>query len=87
MTQTEFSALGSVGEALHGLHLQPSLYGETTDIATAKTEGVNIMIGPDWSPSGSKSSMHELKTADWWDRNVLGDIFTDFELVQTITTT
>lgn len=44
------------------------------------------MIGPDWAPSGSKSSMHELKTADWWDENVLGDIFTDYELVQTITT-
>ncbi len=87
LTQTEFSALGSVGGSLAWSPTSNLLlYGETTDIATAKTEGVNIMIGPDWSPSGSKSSMHELKTADWWDRNVLGDIFTDFELVQTITT-
>jgi hypothetical protein len=30
--------------------------------------------------------MHELKTADWWDDNVLGDVFTDYELVQAITT-
>ena len=62
------------------------LYGQTTDIASAKEEGVNIMIGPDWGPSGSKSSMHELKTADWWNRNVLGNTFTDFELVQAIST-
>ena len=87
LTQPEFSALGSVGGSLAWSPTSNLLlYGETTDIATAKAEGVNIMIGPDWSPSGSKSSMHELKTADWWDRNVLGDIFTDFELVQTITT-
>ena len=87
LTQTEFDALGNVGGSLAWSPTSNLiLYGETTDVATAKAEGVNIMIGPDWAPSGSKSSMHELKTADWWDENVLGDIFTDYELVQTITT-
>ena len=87
LTQAEFDALGNVGGSLAWSPTSNLiLYGETTDIATAKAEGVNIMIGPDWAPSGSKSSMHELKTADWWDENVLGDIFTDYELVQTITT-
>ena len=87
LTQPEFSALGDIGGSLAWSPTSNLLlYGETTDIYTAKSEGVNIMIGPDWSPSGSKSSMHELKIADWWDRNVLGDIFSDYELVQTITT-
>ena len=87
LTQAEFDALGNVGGSLAWSPTSNLiLYGETTDIATAKAEGVNIMIGPDWAPSGSKSSMHELKTADWWDEWVLGDIFTDYELVQTITT-
>ena len=87
LTQPEFEALGDVGGSLAWSPTSNLiLYGETTDIATAKSEGVNIMIGPDWAPSGSKSSMHELKTADWLDENVLGDIFTDYELVQTITT-
>ena len=87
LTEAEFDALGNVGGSLAWSPTSNLiLYGETTDIATAKAEGVNIMIGPDWSPSGSKSSMHELKTADWWDENILGDIFTDYELVQTITT-
>ena len=87
LTQPELSALGDVGGSLAWSPTSNLiLYGETTDIATAKAEGVNIMIGPDWAPSGSKSSMHELKTADWWDENVLGDIFSDFELVQTIST-
>ena len=87
LTQNELSALGDVGGSLAWSPTSNLLlYGETTDIATAKAEGVNIMIGPDWAPSGSKSSMHELKIVDWWDENVLGDIFTDYELVQTITT-
>jgi len=87
LTQPEFSALGDVGGSLAWSPTSNLLlYGDTTDIATAKAEGVNIMIGPDWAPSGSKSSMHELKTADWWDENILGNIFTDFELVQTIST-
>ena len=87
LTQAEFDALGNVGGSLAWSPTSNLiLYGDTTDVATAKAEGVNIMIGPDWAPSGSKSSMHELKTADWWDENVLGDIFTDYELVQTITT-
>ncbi len=87
LTQPELSALGDIGGSLAWSPTSNLLlYGETTDVYTAKSEGVNIMIGPDWSPSGSKSSMHELKIADWWDRNVLGDIFSDYELVQTITT-
>jgi len=87
LTQTEFNALGNVGGSIAWSPTSNLLlYGETTDIKTAKEEGVNIMIGPDWGPSGSKSSMHELKTADWWDQNVLGNIFSDFELVQTIST-
>ncbi|MEE3200883.1 MAG: amidohydrolase family protein [Candidatus Thermoplasmatota archaeon] len=87
LTQNELSALGDVGGSLAWSPTSNLLlYGDTTDIATAKAEGVNIMIGPDWAPSGSKSSMHELKIVDWWDENVLGDIFTDYELVQTITT-
>ena len=87
LTQPEFSALGDVGGSLAWSPTSNLLlYGETTDIATAKAEGVNIMIGPDWSPSGSKSSLHELKTADWWDEKVLGNIFSDFELLQTIST-
>ena len=87
LTQAEFSALGDVGGSLAWSPTSNLLlYGDTTDVATAKAEGVNIMIGPDWGPSGSKSSMHELKTADWWDENVMGDVFSDYELVQAITT-
>jgi len=39
------------------------LYGGTSDIARARNEGVLIALGPDWSPSGSKNLLGELKVA------------------------
>jgi hypothetical protein len=39
------------------------LYGETTDVAAAKTAGINISLGSDWSPSGSKTLLDEVKIA------------------------
>lgn len=39
------------------------LYGRTTDVARAKREGVLIALGSDWSPTGSKNLLAELKVA------------------------
>ena len=39
------------------------LYGKTADMAAARAEGVTIGLGSDWSPSGSKSLLGELKAA------------------------
>ena len=50
LTKPEFSALGDIGGSLAWSPTSNLLlYGETTDIYTAKSEGVNIMIGPDWA--------------------------------------
>ena len=84
--QPEFSAMGDVGA---DLVWSPTsnllLYGDTTDVVTAKQEGVTISLAPDWSPSGTKNPLHELKMADWLDSNRFGDVFTDYELVQMVT--
>ena len=61
------------------------LYGDTTDVVAADNAGVTISLAPDWGPSGSKSNLHELKTADLWNRNVLGGHFSDYELAQMVT--
>ena len=61
------------------------LYGQTADVAAAKAAGVHITLAPDWAPSGSKSPLHELKVADLWDDEMLGDIFTDYEMVEMVT--
>jgi hypothetical protein len=39
------------------------LYGCTADIAAARRHGVPIALGSDWSPSGSKNLLGELKVA------------------------
>ena len=39
------------------------LYGETADLGAARESGVHIALGSDWSPSGSKSLLGELKVA------------------------
>ncbi|MEK6704241.1 MAG: amidohydrolase family protein [Bdellovibrionota bacterium] len=39
------------------------LYGETLDVEAARSAGVNLAIGADWSPTGSKTLLDELKIA------------------------
>lgn len=61
------------------------LYGQTADMAAAKASGITIGIGSDWSPSGSKNLLGELKVAKLFsDHN--GNIFSGFELVSMATT-
>lgn len=62
------------------------LYGETADVAAAKQNGVRIALGSDWSPSGSKNLLGELKIARIVS-NHLGDLFTAEELVRMVTST
>ena len=84
--QQEFTQMANVGATLVWSPLSNLLlYGQTADIAAAKAAGVHIALAPDWAPSGSKSPLHELKVADLWDDEMLGDIFTDYELVEMVT--
>jgi imidazolonepropionase-like amidohydrolase len=61
------------------------LYGKTADVVAAKAEGVRIGIGSDWSPSGSKNLLGELKVARLVSAN-LGNVFSDREIVAMATT-
>ena len=56
------------------------LYGKTADIAAAKAAGVRLGIGSDWSPSGSKNLLGELKVARLASEMV-GGVVSDRELV------
>jgi cytosine/adenosine deaminase-related metal-dependent hydrolase len=40
------------------------LYGETTNVYEAIAEGVLVSLSTDWTPSGSRTLLHELKVAD-----------------------
>jgi hypothetical protein len=59
------------------------LYGGTADIAAARAAGVRIALGADWSPSGSKNLLGELKAA----RAAAPADVTDAELVAMATRT
>lgn len=60
------------------------LYGDTARIKAAKEKGILIALGSDWSPSGSKNLLGELKVAKVYsDKHK--KIFSDFELVQLVT--
>ncbi|HEC1605868.1 amidohydrolase family protein [Pseudomonas aeruginosa] len=62
------------------------LYGETANVAAAKEAGVAIALGSDWSPSGSKNLLGELKIAKLVSKQH-GDLFNAEELVRMVTST
>jgi hypothetical protein len=87
LTASEYSLMGAVGASLVWSPTSNLLlYGQTADVAAAHEAGVNIALAPDWSPSGSKSPLHEMKIADWLDTHRMGNVFTDYEQVQMVTT-
>jgi cytosine/adenosine deaminase-related metal-dependent hydrolase len=56
------------------------LYGGTADIAAAKRAGLTLGLGSDWSVSGSKGLLGELKAAQLANA-AAGGVFTDADLV------
>src|SRR6266568_7125399 len=56
------------------------LYGGTADVAAAKNSKVRMGLGSDWSPSGSKNLLGELKAAHLVSQQK-GGLFSDEELV------
>lgn len=56
------------------------LYGQTADVRAARDGGVRIGLGADWSPSGSKNLLGELKVAKAANE-LSGEPFNDRQLV------
>ena len=61
------------------------LYAQTTDVVAADSAGIRLCLGADWSPSGSKNLLGELKVADMWNRDQLGGHFSDEQLCRMAT--
>jgi hypothetical protein len=57
------------------------LYGGTARVEAAKAAGVTIGLGSDWSPSGSKNLLGELKVAWLYNQHVLNGLFKARDLV------
>lgn len=64
LVQADFDVLAAHGASMIWSPLSNLLlYGRTADIAAARAAGVRVGIGSDWSPSGSKNLLAELKVA------------------------
>ena len=64
LVRADFDVLAANGASMVWLPLSNLLlYGQTADIGAARAAGVRIGIGSDWSPSGSKNLLAELKVA------------------------
>jgi 5-methylthioadenosine/S-adenosylhomocysteine deaminase len=61
------------------------LYGATTDVVTAHSAGLNVCLGADWGPSGSKSVLGELKVADLCNKTLFDGEFTARQLCEMVT--
>jgi hypothetical protein len=42
------------------------LYGETLDVGAVKRKGINMALGVDWTPTGSRNILDEIKIAKRW---------------------
>lgn len=87
LTAEDLERYGRLGGAMVWSPLSNLLlYGKTARVAHAKRYGVRIGLGSDWSPSGSKNLLGELKVAKLVSDS-FGGLFTDAELVGMVTRT
>src|SRR4029453_9408668 len=64
LTDADLDVMASHGAAIVWSPLSNLLlYGQTAQIKSAKERGIRIGLGSDWSPSGSKNLLGELKAA------------------------
>jgi cytosine/adenosine deaminase-related metal-dependent hydrolase len=86
LTEPQLVEMAGVGAKLVWSPLSNlMLYGKTANVEAAKRAGLSISLAPDWAPSGSKSSLGELKVADLVNQHALKGLFTDRDLVEMVT--
>jgi hypothetical protein len=61
------------------------LYGDTLDVETLVAQGINVAIGSDWSPSGSKHLWEEAKFVRFYFE-AIGSLVSDEQVFQMVTT-
>jgi 5-methylthioadenosine/S-adenosylhomocysteine deaminase len=60
------------------------LYGKTINLKDLKASKVKFSLGCDWSPSGSKNILQELKVAYHCNKEQ-GSVFSTYELIRSVT--
>ena len=78
----DFAVLASHGSSMVWSPLSNLLlYGGTARVDAAKQAGVAIALGSDWSPTGSKNLLGELKVAWLYSQQALNGLFSARDLV------
>ncbi len=86
LTEPQLKEMATVGAKLVWSPLSNlMLYGQTANVEAARKAGLSISLAPDWAPSGSKSSLGELKVADLVNKHALHGAFSDRDLVAMVT--
>ena len=81
LQKEDFEVLAEAGASMVWSPLSNMLlYGATADVSEARKAGVLAALGPDWSPSGSKNLLGELKFARLVDRTD-GGALSDYDLI------
>ena len=81
LQKKDFDVLAKAGAAMVWSPLSNLLlYGQTADMSKARAAGVLVALGPDWSPSGSKNLLGELKLAHLVS-GLGGDGLSDYDLL------
>jgi 5-methylthioadenosine/S-adenosylhomocysteine deaminase len=60
------------------------LYGRTLDLSALRASGIRFSIGCDWTPTGSKNLLQELKVARWVVESQSADLTTE-DLARAVT--
>jgi cytosine/adenosine deaminase-related metal-dependent hydrolase len=82
----DFDVLGERGGSMVWSPLSNLLlYGDTARVDAAKRAGVRIALGSDWSPSGSKNLLGEMKVAWLCSQHLLGGVFSARDIVSMAT--
>jgi 5-methylthioadenosine/S-adenosylhomocysteine deaminase len=85
LEKKDFEVLADAGSSMVWSPLSNLLlYGETADVGKARAAGVQVALGPDWSPSGSKNLLGELKLARLVS-SLNGDNLSDYDVLSLAT--
>jgi hypothetical protein len=86
LKQADFKEMAQVGAKMVWSPLSNLLlYGKTADVVAALKENVMVALGTDWSPSGCKNLLGELKIAAGVDSTLFGNVISDTLLCKMVT--
>jgi 5-methylthioadenosine/S-adenosylhomocysteine deaminase len=86
LTRADWSRWGAVGgTVVWSPFSNVWLYGDTTDVLGARKAGLRVCLGCDWSPSGTRNLLGELKVARLWSEEQLDDALDARTLCEMVT--